>query len=303
MRGSAAPVVLAVVALAACGSGGGRAVQTTPFAEDTAQPLAARDAGRVNRGSSRIAVRDVSFATPNGRVRGYLVVPPRARRLPAVVYLTGAGGTRDDFVLPAAWLAARGAVGLTLTPPSSTAGSGNGNAQLELARERDLAVADVVAVRRALDYLRTLPQVDASRLGFVGWSLGARTGAILAGAEPRLRTLVLMSAGASPVPEYVAQAPPDLKDDVRRTLTDVDPLRWVARGRGGTILLQDGRRDTTVPRAALVALAHAAPKGTTLRWYGAGHALDFRAYRDQLAWLTRTLHVTGPRVRGAPTGP
>ena len=50
-----------------------------------------------------------------------------------------------------------------------------------LRRQRDLAVADVVAVRRGLDLLAARPDVDPKRLGFLGYSAGARTGALLAG--------------------------------------------------------------------------------------------------------------------------
>jgi hypothetical protein len=40
-----------------------------------------------------------------------------------------------------------------------------------------------------------------------------------------------------------------------------------------------------------------------VRWYAAGHALDAKAFRDQLAWLARKLELRGPPVRGARTGP
>src|SRR5438094_924448 len=128
-----------------------------------------------------------------------------------------AGSSRGDFVLPAVWLAGRRAVALTLTPPSSEAAPPHGRREAlnELERERRLAAADVIAVRRAIDYLSSLPQVDPMRIAFVGWSLGARTGAILAGVEPRLRVLVLMSAGASPVETYVEAAPQRLRASIR----------------------------------------------------------------------------------------
>ena len=172
-----------------------------------------------------------------------------------------------------------------------------------LRRERALAVDDVVAARRGVDLLRSLPQVDPNRIGLLGWSQGARTGAVLAGAEPRIRAFVLMSGGAAPVSVYVAAAPASLRSAVRSTLAPIDPLRWIARGRPGTIFLQDGRRDAEVPKGALVALSRAAPAGTRLRWYPAGHALDVRAEHDQLVWLAQKLGIRGPAVRGARAGP
>ena len=112
-----------------------------------------------------------------------------------------------------------------------------------------------------------------------------------------------MSGGSLPVSAYVAQAPAALRPQVRRSLSQIDPLRWVARARPDSVLLQDGRQDEIVPRAALVALARAAPRGTVVRWYTAGHELDAQVYLDQLAFLARKLPLDGPPVQGARTGP
>jgi dienelactone hydrolase len=252
-----------------------------------------------------IAVDDVSYAAPGGRVECYLALPPGKGRVPAVIFLHGSGESRDRFLLPAAWVAGRRAIGMTLTLPSSSVGappSGLTPAQ-SLARDRRIFATDVIAVRRAVDLLATLPHVNSKRIGLVGWSLGARVAAVTAGAEPRIRSTVLMSGGSLPVSAYVAQAPASLRAQVRQSLTQIDPLRWIARARPGSVLLQDGRRDEIVPRAALLALAKAAPRGSTVRWYPAGHELNARAYVDQLAFLARKLPIPGPSVPGARTGP
>jgi dienelactone hydrolase len=315
LRGRAAALALGAVAVAAgCGGNGGRSGATQSktgpsgaqslFVYDASRPLAYRDAGRAN-GAYPIAVRNVSYAAPTGRVPAYLAVPLHGTKLPAVIYLHGSGEGRDRFLLPAVWVAGRGAVGMTLTLPSSTAGtapSGLTPSQ-SLARDRRIFAADVVAVRRAVDLLQTMPRVDSDRIGLVGWSLGARVGAVLAGVEPRLKAVVLMSGGSQPVSAYVKQAPAALRDEVRQSLTQIDPLRFIAHGRPGSILLQDGRKDEVVPRAALLTLANAAPKGTVVRWYPSGHELNAQAYRDQLAFLARKLPIRGPAVRGAQTGP
>jgi dienelactone hydrolase len=275
----------------------------SPFAYDASTPLAVRDGGRVNS-DYPIAVRDVSYVSGGRRIEGFLAVPPGSGRRPGAVYLHGSGGDRRQLLVHAVWLAGRGAVTLAITAPSATAPAESGLAPAAaLRRQRDLAVADVVAVRRALDLLQARPDVDGSRLGFVGWSAGARTGALLAGVERRAKAFVLMSGGATPVSEYAATAPPALRADVRRLLGQVDPLRTLRRARSGTLLLQDGRFDQVVPRAALTGLARAAPKGTDVRWYDAGHDLDEAAFRDQLAWLARRLGLGGPPVPGAVTGP
>jgi dienelactone hydrolase len=295
-----------VVVLGA-GCGGSDEAATPPprslFAYDAGAPLRYEDHGRVNR-DYPIAVHDVSFASRGRRVTGLLVVPPGRASRAGVVYLHGSGGDRVDLLGPATWLAARGAVALAITAPSRVATTpGDLEPLPELRRQRELAVRDMVAVRRAADLLSRRPGVDRDRLGFVGWSAGARTGALLAGVERRLRAFVLMSGGATPVSSYAAQAPTALRGDVTRILGQIDPLRSLRRARPESLLLQSGRRDEIVPQDALETFARAAPAGASVRWYPAGHALNAEAVRDQLAWLTRKLELRGPPVPGARTGP
>ena len=245
----------------------------------------------MNTHDSALAVHDVSFTSGGDRVDGYLVVPPGRGRRPAVVFVHGSGGDRTELLAQAGLLAARGVVTLTITAPSGTAQSSATTPGQLLGEMRAVTIADVVAVRRSVDVLASLPFVDRRRIGYLGWSAGARTGALVAAAEPRLRALVLLSAGAAPISAYAAAAPPSLRPQVRRELGSVDPLRYVARARPGSLLLEDGRRDSIVPRSALLNLVHAAPRGTTVRWYDAPHELDRAAYRDAFAWLARKLRA------------
>ena len=55
-----------------------------------------------------------------------------------------------------------------------------------------------VQERRALDLLATLPKIDMTRVGFVGWSYGASIGARLAGVEDRVKAYALSGVAASP---------------------------------------------------------------------------------------------------------
>ena len=299
----AAAALLALVAAVAAGCGDTTASDGT-FDYDTDAPLALEEGARLDRSDS-LEARDVSFASGDHRVEGYLVTPPprQDEPLPAVVYLHGSGGDRSQLLSLASWLVARGAVALTLTLPSGDATPPSGVTPEQTLRwQRDTIVADVVAVRRALDVLAADDRVDPERLGLVGWSFGGRLGALVAGVDERVRASVLMSAGAAPVSEYVAAAPVELRDDVESVLTPIDPISRIA-GAQGAVLLQAGRSDSVVPRDALEALADAAPAGARLTWYDAEHDLDDRARLDQLDWLSERLGVSGPPVAGAETGP
>jgi hypothetical protein len=91
------------------------------------------------------------------------------------------------------------------------------------------------------------------------------------------------------VSAYVVHAPPGVRRLVRKTLTRIDPIHYVAHARPGTLLLEDGRRDEIVPRTALENIVRAAPAGTKVRWYATPHALDAAAYRDAFTWLEGNL--------------
>jgi uncharacterized protein len=280
--------------LAGCGSSSQprrpAAAPRLDFAYDRSAPLDFVDRFRVNPRTQRVAVHDVTFRSDGQSVEGYLVLPPGSGRRPAVVFVHGSGGDRRELLPEAERLAAHGIVALTITEPSTSSPPLPAAGPIaELKQFRDVQVRDVVAVRRAVDALQSLPQVDPSRIGYLGWSAGARTGTYVAAAEPRVKALVLLSCGSAPLAAFVAAAPPRLRPAVRTIIGSVDPLRYIPHARPGSVLLENGRRDDVVPHFALLDIVRAAPRGTTVHWYDASHALNRAAYDDAFAWLVRKL--------------
>src|SRR2546423_6090586 len=259
------------------------------FGYDRTAPLALRDLGVLNTGWPK--VHDISFASPKGgRVTAYLVVPRGKGPPPAVIWMHGSGGDRREQLVPAAWVSARGAVGLAIDAPEARKPAPRmprGPAAFE--KTRDLTVQNVIDLRRAVDVLLARPDVDPARIAFAGYSSGARVGAILAGVDHRIGAFDLLSAGATPISAYVKAAPAKLRARIRRDLSVVDPLRYVRLAAPSRLLFQDGRRDQVVPHAALVALPRAASRPKEIRRYAADHGLNGQALRDQRAWLTRVL--------------
>jgi dienelactone hydrolase len=277
-------VLAAVVLLAGCGGPGA----DDPLADDHSAPLALQRGAQTERDGVR--VQEISYASGDDRVEGYLVAPPgRDEKLPGVVFLHGSGDDRNEQLDTAVALAKRGAVAMTITAPSRGKTAPPGATGEELVRWQGGAIAaDVVAARRAFDVLADDDRVDDDRLGLVGWSMGGRLASIVAGVDDRVRATVLMSVGAAPVEAYVQGAPADLQDVVREALEPIDPLTHVDDAKGA-ILVQAGRRDSIVPRAALEAVIDAAPKGTKVEWYPTDHALNDRARNDRLDWLADEL--------------
>ena len=276
-RGLGAGLALGLLALVACGGSS----QLSTFAYDKHEPFKYVDAGRVNHGYP-VRIDDVSYASArSGRVHAYLVVPPGKGPFPAVIWAHGSGGTRQDLLLPATWLAARGAVSLVVDDPFER------NPQLNyqsIPTQNAAIVQQIIDLRRSIDLLQSRPDVDPKRIGFAGLSFGAIQGAILSGVDQRVKAFNLQSGRGT-------NLGPNLDD-----------LTWIRRSHAA-FLFQLGRHDTIVPRTQLVALANAAPKPKEIRWYNAGHPLNLRADHDQLVWLAKELGLDGPVVRGAQAGP
>jgi dienelactone hydrolase len=282
----ALPLSIVVAALLA-GCGGGTTTDD-PLAYDAHQPLALEHGTRTDRDG--VVVQDISYASGEDRVAGYLVFPHAPQStLPGVVLLHGAGGDRDEQLDTAVELAQRGAIALTLTAPSSAKSPPAGTTGADLVRwQGGTIAADAIAARRAFDVLGDDDRVDADRLGLIGWSMGGRLAALVAGVDDRVRATVLMSTGAAPVEAYVQGAPTELQDVVREALEPIDPLTRIDDATGA-VLIQAGRRDTIVPQAALEAVIAAAPKGTAVEWYPTDHALNAQAQADRVDWLADEL--------------
>jgi dienelactone hydrolase len=276
----AVPIAVLLVALAGCGGSS----KPKPEAQ-SAPPLGYVERGLVQH-TGNVNVIDVSYTSGGRKVPAYLVQGPPKSNRPAVVLVPGSGGDRTELLPRALELAKRGAVVLTITPPSTAYPPAQPTtlAQL-LAESKSTQTADVAAARRAGDVLRLLP--DVGDLGYLGWSAGAKTGTFVAASDTRFTRLALLSAGADKLAAFVAAAPASARAAVRKQLGSVDPLRFIARARPGTLLLEDGTKDTVVPRAALENMIKAAPTGTVVRWYPAGHSLNDAAWQNAYRFLLR----------------
>ncbi|MDQ6830751.1 MAG: alpha/beta fold hydrolase [Gemmatimonadota bacterium] len=149
----------------------------------------------------------------------------------------------------------------------------------ELVRQWRSALEDA---RLSLQYLSERPEVDAARLGLVGYSLGSFLGVIVAAGEPRVRAVTLAAGGDLP----------DTSSFGRLIRTAADPLKAVRKLAGRPLLMVNGKRDRTVTPAQAERLFAAAGEPKAIRWWDTGHHLSPAAIADGAQWLATALGAT-----------
>jgi dienelactone hydrolase len=134
------------------------------------------------------AERTVTFRTEDGVTLTATWHEPSHRPAPAVILVHMLNGSRRDWEGVASRLAADGIGALAIDL------RGHGDSQRvpmpEAPPEFTAMAADVEAARR---YLGSRPDVQASRIGIAGASLGANLAALVAGADPLVKSLALLS--------------------------------------------------------------------------------------------------------------
>jgi dienelactone hydrolase len=280
-----------VAALSAVAVGSASGSKVPPYAQlvhlydyDTGAPLALREESVETEDG--VTVHDLSYADPRGgRVPAYLVLPSGVRHAPAVVWVPGLGESREDALDEALQYAKAGVAGIAIT----------GTPPLFSCTRRDIRpyTRYVVQLRRAVDVLLSRPEVDATRIGYAGFSYGANIGGTLAGVEHRIRAYAFRSGSAYHSRFLRAQCVGRFSRKRMRAYTRavsvVDPIRYVGHAAPAALLFQHGVRDTFASTAQLRKLVAVASEPKELRLYRAEHALNGRADDDLRGWLRAQL--------------
>lgn len=270
---------------------------------DNLRPLFDYDAERpptIEVAGTDVSVSDLTYRTaPDRGVRAYLVAPEGTGPRAAILFLHPGLGSRATFLAEAVALAGMGAASLLVDAPwAADTAAAWGQAVTdpeEAVREHTRTVIDL---RRGIDLLVAQPIVDPDRIGFVGHSVGALFGAVLAGVDRRLRAAVLM-AGTGRFVDVAAVNLPDLQGEkfehYRRTLAELDPAVWVGRAAPTPLFFQAALRDEFFTEEQGREFFEQAGDPKTMKWYDAGHFLDETARSDRIAWLAGRLSLDGSR--------
>lgn len=134
--------------------------------------------------------------------------------------------------------------------------------QVEDARKRVRHL--IIDVRRMIDWAQTRTEIDAERIGLVGFSINAIMGTLVHQTDPRIKASVLIMGGTG-LGKIVSECPGNEKqtrdavldrlnlsqerfeESVTRILKDVDPASYPMRVNPSTSLIFDAAKDECIP--------------------------------------------------------
>ena len=267
------------------------AARTNLFRYNDKAHVTVKEVSSEQRGD--VTVRDITFSPGPGReTKAYLIVPKGSGPFAGILWVHWLGeekSNRTQFLDEAIELAPKGVVSLLVDAMWSEP-KWFGNRVPD--KDYENSIRQVIELRRALDLLLSQPNVDKTRIGFVGHDYGAMYGMLMAGVEQRINTFVFIAATQSlndwaflgPQPKSKAAY---LKQNSNLELTD--SLRRV---RNASKLFQFGKGDFYVSQADAAVLFAAAPEPKQRKMYDASHKMESNEIeRDRDEWLVKQLKL------------
>ena len=222
-----------------------------------------------------IQVIDLSYDSLMGdTVPATLVIPAGEGPFPAVLYLHcghSASCNKARFIPEMIELAGYGIASLAINGPLLRMSKANFDPE-------PMFIYSVLDIRRGIDFLSSLPEIDPDRIGYVGHSYGATTGGILAGVEPRIRAFVLMAGHAQ---VSVADGP--------ASIAYLDAVNYIGQASPAAVYFQFAEEDLFISHEAAELFYQTASEPKYITWYPTGHDFNPDARHDRIAWLVEQL--------------
>jgi hypothetical protein len=154
------------------------------------------------------------------------------------------------------------------------------------------------AVMLALDYLRTRPDVDTTRVELLGASFGAPFATIAAALDERVTRLWILHGAANPhaifdrglersVPYAPARSLVAGLATILSSAPRLDPARWVGRVSPREVIMVNALDDERIPRSAVELLYDSAREPKEIHWLPGKHMQRNR--REVLTALVDTV--------------
>ena len=155
------------------------------------------------------------------------------------------------------------------------------------------SLEEVVNIRRALDMLLAQPNIDSSRVAYVGHDFGGMYGVLAGSLDQRPSHYVIMAATPR-FPDWYLYLP-KLEGEARETfvreMAEIDPITHAANLSPAPVYFQFATNDRHVSIDRAEEFFAAAKEPKSMQWYEAGHGLNESATVDRKAWLKERLKL------------
>ena len=241
---------------------------------------------------------DFTYASPKGgRVPARLIIPSGSGPFPGIVYMHGSSGDIELMTPEAVRFARLGAAAILIDSPHIRPGGfipdGSKGSSWPYFTEQDRRdqIQLIVDLQRAVDILQARPEIDASRLAYIGISYGGAMGGLLAGVETRLKAYVLI-VGDGGLVEHTSEPnsngwPDHFSQPWVEQMWPIEPLQFVGRAAPAALLYQNGLYDQAVSPSDALRYQAAGSEPKTMLWYEGGHEISGwdSAWADRARWL------------------
>lgn len=272
------------------------------FGYDKTLPLSPEE--KPLRETSAYEVFRVSYRSAHDqRVPALLVLPKkREGKIPCVMLMHGLGGSKDQLSMFFDPLVQAGyacfAVDAFAHGERKSADSLPVFGAYAYAT-RDALAQTVIDLRRGIDYLESRPEIDASRVGYIGASMGGILGSIFGGVDTRLKAPILLVAGGnwkvlmeqsnlSPLKQ--AGITEEQRKEALRVMDAVDPIHWVGKISPRPVLMINGDNDQVVTVDSNKALHAAANEPKQIIWYKGDHVPPPTEFLNLITTVTNWLN-------------
>ncbi len=153
---------------------------------------------------------------------------------------------------------------------------------------RNAIVQTVFDLRRAIDFLNALPEMDHQRIGFMGISLGGITGTIFCGVEPRIKVPVLALAGGGLKLLFGLKM---FSPKIQNLLAPVEPLNFATKISPRPVLFINASKDEVIPPRLAKKLQQAAGEPKKVVWYPTKHRkIPLKeSFQEAVDWFNKYL--------------
>ncbi len=272
-------------------SGNEASARTALFRYKNEAPLNVTEVSLEQRGD--VSIRDITFSPEPGRTtKAYLVVPKGNGPFAGVLWVHWLGedkSNRTQFLDEAVELAPQGTVSLLVDAMWSTP---NWFGKRDPEKDHDNSIRQVIELRRAVDLLVSQPNVDKTRIGFVGHDYGAMYGMLMAGVDQRVNTFVFIAATQS-LNDWAFLGPqPKSKSAYLKQNANLELTDYLRQVKNASKLFQFGKGDFYVSQADGAVLFAAAAEPKQRKLYEASHKMDSKdIVKDRNEWLVKHLKL------------